>query len=82
MALELLNKPLEDVLNQRVTAVFPQEGRGRLVGALKAVSKNLNLRRRSLRLKCGFRELKLVASILRIGNDLDGWVLTMEDINS
>ena len=79
MALELINKPLEEVLNLRVTAVFPQEGRGRLVEALREVAKNLNLlRRRSLRLKYGSQELKLVASILRIGNDLDGWVLTME----
>lgn len=82
MALELLKEPLEDVLNHRVTAFFPQEGRGRLVGALKAVAKNLNLGRRRLRLKCGSRELKLVASILRIGNNPDGWVLTMEDISS
>ncbi len=81
MALELLNKPLEDVLNLRITAVFPQKGRGRLVEGLKEGAKNLNLRRRSLRLKRGSRELKLVASILRIGNDPDGWVLTMEDIN-
>jgi CheY-like chemotaxis protein len=82
MALELLKEPLEEVLNLRVTAVFPQKGRGRLVEALKEVAKNLSLRRRRLRLKCGSRELKLVASILRIGNDLDGWVLTMEDINA
>ena len=82
MALEILNKPLEDVLNLRITAAFPQEGRGRLVNALKEVAKNLNLRRRSLRIRCGSEELKLVASILRMGNDLDGWVLTMEDINS
>ena len=80
MALEILNKPLEDVLNLRITAVFPQEGRGRLVKALKEVAKNLNLKRRRLHLECGSRELKLVASILRTGNDLDGWVLTMEDI--
>jgi len=82
MALEILNKPLEDVLNLRITAAFPQEGRGRLVNALKEVAKNLDLRRRSLRLKRGSVELKLVVSILRMGNDLDGWVLTMEDINS
>lgn len=81
MALELLNKPLEDVLNLRITAVFPQKGRGRLVETLKEVAKNLNLKRRRLHLACGFRELKLVASILKKGNDLDGWVLTMEDID-
>ena len=82
MALELLNKPLENVLNLRVTAVFPQKRRGRLVETLKYVAKNLNLRRRSLRLMCGSRDLKLAASILKTGKDLDGWVLTMEDINS
>ncbi|MBW2708503.1 MAG: response regulator [Deltaproteobacteria bacterium] len=82
MALELLNKPLEDTLNLRVTAVFPQEGRGRLVEALKEVAKNLNLKRRRLRLKYGTRELKLVASMLRTDNDLDGWVLTMEGLKS
>lgn len=82
MALEILSKPLEDLLNQRITAAFPQEGRGRLVNVLKDVAKNLNLKRRSLRLKFGSTELKLVASMLRLGNDLDGWILTMEDINS
>ena len=69
-------------MNLRITAVFHQEGRGRLVEALKEVAKNLNLNRRRLHLKCGSRELKLVASILRIGDDLDGWILTMEDVNS
>jgi len=82
MALEILNKPLEDVLNQRITAAFPQEGLSRLVNGLKEVTQNLSLKRRSFRLKCGSAELKLVASTLRMGNDLDGWVLTMEDIYS
>lgn len=82
MALEILNKPLEDMLNQRITTAFPQEGRARLVNTLKEVAKNLDLRRRSLRLKRGSTELKLVASMLRMGDDLDGWILTMEDINS
>jgi len=81
MALELLNKPLEDVLNQRITAAFPREEQGRLVHVLKEVAKNLNLRKHSLSLTCGFEKLRLVVSILRMGNDLDGWVLAMEDIN-
>ncbi len=81
MALELLNKPLEDVLNLRITDVFPQEGRGRLVKALKEVAKNLDLKRRSFHLKSGSETLKLVVSMLRMGNDLDGWILTMEEIN-
>ncbi len=81
MALEFLNKPLEDVLNIRITAVFHREGRARLVQALKEVSKNLDLRKRTLHLICGFEEIRLVVSVLRVGRDLDGWVLAMEDRN-
>ncbi len=81
MALELLNKPLEDVLNQRITAIFPKGEQGRLVHALKDVAKNLNLRKRSLFLTRGFEEIRLVVSVLKMGNDLEGWVLAMEDKN-
>lgn len=82
MALDLLDKPLEDVLNLRITEVFPQEGRGRLVNALKEVAKNLGLRRRGFQMKSDSETLRLVVSMLRMGSDLDGWILTMEDINS
>jgi CheY-like chemotaxis protein len=82
MALELLRKPMEDVLNFRITDVFPQEGRGRLVKALKAVAQNLDLKHHRFQLNSDSGVLRLVASMLRTGNDLDGWVLTMEDIDS
>ena len=81
MALELLNKPLEDVLNQRITAVFSKGEQGRLVHALKDVAKNLNLRKRGLSLSCGFEDIRLEVSVLRMGNGLEGWVLAMEDKN-
>ena len=79
MALELLHKNLEDVLNRRITDVFPEEGRGRLVKALKDVAKNLQLKRQSFYLSMS---LKIVASVLRRGENPDGWILTMEDISS
>ena len=82
MALELLNRPMENVLNFRVTDVFLQEGRGRLVNALKTVAKNLDLKRHGFQLNFSSGALRLVVSMLRMGNDLDGWVLTMEDIGA
>jgi CheY-like chemotaxis protein len=82
MALELLKKPMEDVLNFRITDVFPQEGRGRLVKALKTVAQNLDLKRHGFQLNSGSGALRLVVSMLRMGNDLDGWILTMEGIDS
>ena len=52
-----------------------------MVQALKEVSKNPDLRKRTLHLICGFEEIRLVVSVLRVGRDLDGWVLAMEDRN-
>ncbi len=82
MALEILRKPLEEVLNLRITDVFSQEGRGRLIKALKEVAKNLQLKRRTFYLESGAQTLKLTVSMLRMGNDLDGWILTMEDMDA
>ena len=82
MALELLHKNFEDVVNLRITDVFPQEGRGRLVKALKEVAKNLHLKHRSFYLESDSMALKIVVSVLRIGNNPDGWILTMEGIDS
>ncbi len=82
MSLEILKKPMEDLLNLRITDVFPQEGRGRLVNALKTVAKNLDLKRHKFQLNSGYGTLRLVVSMLRMGNDLDGWILIMEDIDS
>ena len=55
MALKLLDKPLEEVLNFRITDVFPQKGRGRLVKALKEVARNLDLKRRTFYLESRLR---------------------------
>jgi len=52
------------------------------VNALKEVAKNLGLRRRGFQMKSDSETLRLVVSMLRMGSDLDGWILTMEDINS
>lgn len=82
MALEIFHKNFEDVLNLRITDVFPQEVRGRLVKALKEVTKNLHLKHRSFYLESDSIALKIVVSVLRMGKDLDGWILTMEDMDS
>lgn len=82
LALELLKKPMEDVLNFRITDVFLQKARGRLVKALKTVAQNLDLKRHRFQLNSGSGALTLVVSMLRMGNDLDGWILTMEGMDS
>ncbi len=82
MALTLLDKPLEEVLNIRITDVFPQKGRGRLVKALKEVAQNLDLKRRTFYLESDFGALKLVVSMLKMGDEPDGWILIMEDMTA
>ncbi len=83
MALDLLKKPLEDVLNLRITDIFPQECRARLIKALKEVAKNLHLKHHRFYLKSDSVTLKMVVSMLRaMDNDLDGWILAMEDLDT
>ena len=53
-----------------------------MVKALREVAKNLQLKRRSFYLDVDSMALKMVASMLRMGKDLDGWILTMEDMGS
>ena len=80
MALELLNRPFEDVMNLRITTLFPKEESRRLVDAFKAVAANLDLRKRRIYVTFGFDEIKLDVSVFRMGNDPDGWVLAMERV--
>ena len=81
VAVKVFGRDYEDILNMRITSLFPQEDRGRLVEALKNVARNPGTLNHSVYLTCGFERVKVVVSLLRMGTDLDGWVLAMEDIN-
>jgi PAS domain-containing protein len=80
MALEALRKPTGRCVEYQDYRCFSSKGRGRLVKALKKVARNLDLKRRTFYLESGSGALKLVVSLLRMGNELDGWILTMEDM--
>ena len=80
-ALEVSKKPLEEILNEPITSLFPKEGRASLVNVLKDVARNPGLRKLSLNMIVKSQEIRLTVSLLRISGDVVGWVVAMEEVD-
>lgn len=80
-AIEISRKYLEDILNEPVTSLFPQQGRAPLIDALKGIARNPGLRKISFNMTVNSQEIRLVVSLLRISGDVVGWVIAMEEID-
>lgn len=78
-ALEILNASPGDVLNKHITALFPQRERSYLIDALKAVARNVALGKVCLNLVVDPKAARLTVSLLRLGGDIAGWIVAMEE---
>jgi len=78
-SLEIIDKPLEDVLNRTITSLFPAEGKEKLVEALKRVIRNEGLRKVSFSINTESREIRTIVSALNFHAKKAGWVISMED---
>jgi len=81
LALELLNKPLEDVLNCQVTTLFSGKERAELIRALKKIIQNRELKKVSFSVNCHTGEIRIIVTLLKINNEIAGWIMAMEDID-
>lgn len=80
-ALDLMNASLLDILNQHVTSLFPRQKRAHLVDALKTVARNQSVKRVQMNLVVNGKTARLTISLLRVGKDISGWVIAMEEID-
>jgi CheY-like chemotaxis protein len=76
---EILDKPIEEVLNRPITAVFPSREKARLIDIFKKIVRNRGLRRSILSLMYGEQKLRVTVSVLSIQDEISGWVLAMEE---
>lgn len=81
LALDILERSLEVVLNCYVTALFPKEERPLIVDALKRVIQNQGLKKISFSIFISSREIRTVVSALKIDGELEGWVIALEATN-
>lgn len=81
-ALEILNKPYEDVLNCLATDLFSaREVKYNLVNALKNVVRNRKVSKINFNSAVGDREIHVVVSLLNMEGKILGWIIVLEDMS-
>jgi CheY-like chemotaxis protein len=80
-ALEILNASPGDILNKHIVSLFPLEERPYLTDALKAVARNLGLRKVCLNIAFEAKGARLTISLLKLGKTIAGWIVAMEETN-
>ncbi|MCD6296535.1 MAG: response regulator [Deltaproteobacteria bacterium] len=79
LALDIINKGVEDVLNRPIRALFPSEEQAKLVDGLKKVAHERKLRNITLSVTIHSREIRMNISLLKIDDRIDGWIIGMVD---
>lgn len=81
MVVELTGRPIQDILNSPITHLFPPREKAEIITKLKAVAQNQELKKVYLDMIIGFRRVGLIFSILKFNDNIDGWIIAMEDLN-
>ncbi len=81
LALEIMNRPLEEVLNQTITSLFPPNEKARLVKTLKEIIKNQTLKKLIFTAIINAQEIQVIVSVLRVNSQIAGWIIVMEDLD-
>lgn len=79
LALKIMNRSLEEVLNRPITSVFPLREKARLVMTLKEIISNRTLRKLVFTATVNAQEIRIIVSALKVNGKIAGWIITMED---
>ncbi|MBW2615949.1 MAG: PAS domain-containing protein, partial [Deltaproteobacteria bacterium] len=79
LALDMINKGVENVLNRPIRALFPSEEQAKIVDGLKRVVHDRELRMITLSVTIDYREIRMNISLLKIDDRIDGWIIGMVD---
>lgn len=77
LALDIINKSYEEVLNREIISVFPSEERAKVIGSLKRVLLKTEQRKTSLFVIINSQKIRLTVSLLRLSGDIVGWVVAL-----
>jgi CheY-like chemotaxis protein len=79
LALAIVKKSVEDVLNYPITAIFPKTEKAKLINALKAVIKSEGPRQITFYATIRSQEIRIITSPLKLEGKIAGWIVVMED---
>lgn len=77
--LEIINRPLEDVLNRPITSLLSLEERELMVDALKRVIRDAQSGKIGINLNIDSKEIRTIVSALNVQDKKSGWIISMED---
>lgn len=77
-SLGIMNKPLEKLLNRHITDIFPKSEKTKLIGSLKKVILDQELRKITLTVGTEYGEIRMIVSAFRINGEIAGWIITLE----
>lgn len=78
-ALDLIDRPLEEVLNSPVTAIFSGNERTKLRNALKEVVQDKKPKGVTLVMDLHSRKVRIFISLFRIDTNIVGWIIFMDE---
>ncbi|MDY6879534.1 MAG: response regulator [Desulfatiglans sp.] len=81
LALDIINRPYEDVLNRKVVSLFPYEESARVLQALKSIKQSPDGEKADIILISDSGTIRLVISILRVVNETEGWILGIDSLD-
>lgn len=79
IALEIIGKSPETLLNQPITSLFPSKDREKLIKILKEIVNNRILKKLVFITTLNDQEIQVIVSALRVNGKAAGWIIAMED---
>lgn len=79
LALNLINKPIEETLNRPVTALFPKEEKAKIIDTLKKIISDRTLSKIDFSMTINFQKVRIIVSVFQVGGKISGWIMAMID---
>ena len=77
LALDIIDKSYDEVLNREASSVFPDNERPKVMGSLRSVLQKTELSNMSIFVLINSQKVRLIVSLLRLGEETQGWVMSL-----
>jgi CheY-like chemotaxis protein len=78
-ALDIMNESSRELLNRQIITQFPEEGRPKVINALKKVLLKQELGKIVFSVSVNSHQIRTTVSLLKIEGDIAGWIIVMEE---
>jgi PAS domain S-box-containing protein len=77
LALDIIDKSYDEVLNREASSVFPEKERPKVMGSLRSVLQKTELRNMSIFMLINSRQVQMIVSLFRLDAETHGWVISL-----